>query len=184
MNGAMRAFESEVYSVLEFAALSGTAEKDFEDSRGRLVAIRGYIEKDEDAAAKEGIDELTGLMEGWQKLYGKRRSTFRRDMNRLMLSKKHLSGRVESAERRQEELADYVAELLLVRVVDVLRQVGPDGLSGLSNEQRLEVKTYLERAVRLSPGIKAAIRRSLPGVLESAYPPPPKKGSSRGAGGG
>ena len=181
---AKRVFESEVYSLLEFAALNATAEKDFEDSRERLVAIRGHVEKGESDAAKTGIDELAGLMGSLQKLYGKRRSTFKRDMNRLMLSKKHLSERVESTARRQEELENYMAELMLMRVGDVLREAGARGFDGLSDEQRLEVRTYLDRAIRLSPAVKSAIQRALPGLLESMYPSPPDgPGGRRGAGG-
>ena len=184
MNGAMRAFESEVYSVLEFAALSATAEKDFEDSRERLAAILGHIEKNEDDAAKTGIDELAGLMEGWQKLYGKRRSTFRRDINRVMSSKTTLSGRVDSTARRQKELERYTAELLLMRAFDLLRETGTGRSAELSERELLVVKTYVDRAIKLDPATKSSMQQAMPGLLELLYPPPPEKGSSRGVGGG
>ncbi len=184
VNEAVHAFESEIYSLLEFAALNATVEKDIEDSRGRLAAIRGHVEKGESDAAKAGVDELADMMASRQRLYGKRRSTFRRDMNRVMLSRKHLSARVESAERRQEELEVYMAELMVMRAVDAMRDAGVKRFEELNSAQRLEVKTFLGRAIRLYPAAKGAIQRVVPGLLESAFPSPSNDpDGKRGAGG-
>ncbi|MGD0092681.1 MAG: Mov34/MPN/PAD-1 family protein [Planctomycetota bacterium] len=169
--GALAGLESEIYSVLEFAAVNTAASKDLADVNEKLAALSQKLEKGDTAGASQGLHELAGQVDTLQKAYDKRRSAFRNDMNQLMRTKQGLGERVEATARRQDELGAYLAQLYVMRMMDLLRKDGvPLEPSQLGPAERQQVKAYLATAISLCPEIKAYIERVQPKLLEALFP--------------
>jgi proteasome lid subunit RPN8/RPN11 len=164
------ALQSELYSLMEFAAVNATAATDIDDVRKEVLAIGDTLSKGDNGRAGTRLTELAALMESLAKAYGKKRSAYRNDLEQLVYRKQHLSERIESASRRQETLEDYVADLMIMRAIDVIQRSGEKGVAELGPQETAQVSLYIKRAMKLSPRVKATIEQILPGLLEKLYP--------------
>ncbi|HEY3319298.1 MAG TPA: Mov34/MPN/PAD-1 family protein [Planctomycetota bacterium] len=167
-NTALASLQSEIYSVMEFAALNVAAGNDMAETNEKLMAIGDKLKKGEQAS--QDIKELSEHLAALSHAYDQKRSTFRANLARIMETKQALTDRVDATSRRQDELGFFVAQIYVMRVLDALTKDGttidPEQLGA---KERLVLRKYIEAAMRLAPDVKAQIEQLSPRLLPALF---------------
>ena len=165
------ALESELYSILEFAAVNASATKDLIEIDEKLAAIGEKLKKNDAAGADASVKELSAQVKTLGTIYGKKRSAFREQVADLTMRKQNLGERVNSVTQHQNGIDEAVATLYFLRIVDIAAKNGaPVDPVTLSPADRQELKGRIDKAIALAPGIKAAIEEKFPKILDALYP--------------
>jgi proteasome lid subunit RPN8/RPN11 len=178
---AMDSIQSEVYSILEYAAMNVSAGKDFEDVEDRLGKIEGLLKDHKEKEALEALQGCEKMIAGIKGTYQLDRSRFRSDMADVAARKRTLAQSVQATEQRESVLEEYLADLYLTRINSFFAEAGTTDLAKFPPQLQQMVKICLDRSLTLCPEAKPQIQQMYPGLIEFFYPEPkPPAGAAEG----
>jgi proteasome lid subunit RPN8/RPN11 len=171
-NLGLSALESEVYSVLEFAASMQVASQDMARAREAVQDARKRMDTGDSAGAKAKLDQLTGDLDRMEKVYSRPRSQYREQLAKLATQKQGISQRFEAVQGRQLEVEALLANLYLFRIYDLVLQKGEkdQDLSLYTEQERTYLRQHLDLVLRRWPELKTDIQSRFPWLIKQMYP--------------
>jgi proteasome lid subunit RPN8/RPN11 len=164
--------ESEVYGLLEFAAVSQIAAQDMAQAREKLTAARKLIESGDMTAARAGLDQLAADLGTLEKTYQRPRSDYRQQLEKLADRRQLFSERLDKIQDIQREQNLCLANMYMMQLSTVLKVTGsnPEELASLSEQNKAGLRGLIETILRLCPEAKPRIEALYPALLKALYP--------------
>lgn len=166
---AINTIDSELYSILEYAASNTSAAQDLLTANNRLNNIGAKLQKGDTAGATADIHDLSASLESNAKTYEKHRSDFRQRVESLAVHKQGLAERFSTSEHRQDILERIVANLYLARACDIADKQKDDP-SKLTDTEKRAIKESLDKVFSVVPDGKEVIEQKYPKLLAVLYP--------------
>ncbi|MBN2711962.1 MAG: Mov34/MPN/PAD-1 family protein [Planctomycetes bacterium] len=165
-----RMIETEVLSLIEYAARAKMIGLDFDDLESRLSNAEKNLEENKVSVASQEIKNLQSMIASLRKDYTMERYKFREDLIAMASRKQSLSDRVDYNEKKGRELAFYVSSLYLMRLGELLGGVSKFDPSAFSSSRLMEIQEMLNRSIMDFPENKKHIKAIFPGLIEYFYP--------------
>ncbi|HLX62916.1 MAG TPA: hypothetical protein VKX17_16700 [Planctomycetota bacterium] len=167
----MASLESEVYSLLEFAAVNTAASKDLTEISDKLAGVSEKLKQNNTAAADQGLKELSEEIKGLTAVYNKKRSDFHANVTELVNTKQNLLERFATLSQRERVIDEACAMLYYFRITDMAVKNGaPVDSATLTPAEKQELKDRITKAIALAPGIKSIIEEKFPKLFNDLFP--------------
>lgn len=163
----LQGYESEIYSLIEIAALGDKMDSDLKQIELQLKDAAGAAG---DGASKEKAAALAAQVALLRDWYEQPRSQYRRTLQNLTSVKQGLYSRIAGSEQRITTVEDMLAQLYLIQVMQIVAASGSADGAALKPEERMFVKTYLDIVLRMRPVLKDQIRAMMPDLMKTMYP--------------
>ncbi|MFC1849279.1 Mov34/MPN/PAD-1 family protein [candidate division CSSED10-310 bacterium] len=164
---------SELYSHLKFAFSNLAASRDFGFIREQLASIKENVPHKSDLDTAKELNNLMILVATFENDYSKMNSTLQRTMKTFQNREQSLVNRVISAETSQAKMVDYLSDLYLMRVGDIVNSAGGiQNISKLHPNQQETLKMFLMRIFDMAPPNKLRVQKEFPGLIEHLFSHP------------
>lgn len=164
-------WESEMYSLFEFAAQGAVASQDLAKIDEKLSAIDAQIKKGDGAAATQSLTDLSSQIKTAQAGYMKKKADFHNALMETLGKRQSMGERVDTVYMQQNALRLAIANVYILRVGDLLNKNGaPADLSKLTPQEIAVLKGHVDMALALAGSVKTDIESKFPKLLDTLYP--------------
>jgi proteasome lid subunit RPN8/RPN11 len=165
-----QSLESQLYDTLEHAGLTAMASQDFKATREKLQTVREAMATAPGADAGPAIATIEQQLAGYEAEYGKRPSVLRKQMEDVLTRRHQITERIDTLQRKDDDLGLLVASLYLIRIQETLGGAGKVDMATVPESKRVQIKSLVDCMIRAYPDSKPQVQMMFPGLIEYCYP--------------